>query len=241
MNMKSIILILTIIIVILSITVGFLVFKTEQKQVEIPEETAIQLAKTITIVRPSFASISEIDKYLKNTKLAGLGWAFKKAEETTGIGADFLVALSGQESGFGNNFWSNPPYNNPLSWGVTSKGAGAEAYFESKADCIIKVAGKLKSLYLTPGATYYRGQTVQSVAYYYCGGDDVTWYTGILNLMNSFQKTLPESSRAKLWAMETGIVKGNLPAPYFFTEDYWEKSITKEELSIYLYRINSTK
>ena len=227
-------------VVILSIATGFLIFKIYKPVlIEKPviPDTTIQLAKATTIIRPSFATIQEIDNFLKGTKLSGLGWAFKQAEETSGVGADFMIALSGQESGFGSaNDWSNPPYNNPLSWDITERGAGPYGYFDSKADCIIKVSGYLKKLYLTPGAAYYKGETPQSVAIYYCGGDDISWYSGILSFMQKFQKTLSETQRAKVWGMETGIIKGNLPAPLFFTKDYWTPM--REDLAVYLYRIN---
>ena len=215
-----------VIIIILCLILGFtLIYKTENK---LPEETSIQLAKTITIIRPSFATASEIDKLLKGTRMAGLGWALLKAEQETGIGADFMYALAKQESSLGNaNGWSLPPYNNPYSWDITSKGPGSESKFDSIADCILFVAQKLKKNYLTPGAVYYKGQTVQSVAVYYCGGDDTAWYNSILLGMRVFQSTLPESKRAKIWAMETGIIKGNLPAPLFFTDDYWKQFLAR--------------
>jgi hypothetical protein len=237
--MKATILMLTVIVLILSVILGFLIFKLEYKPAEIPEETAIQLAKQTTIIRPSFATVSEIDKLLKGTRMAGLGWALKMAEEETGIGVDFMYALAKQESSLGNaNNWSLPPYNNPYSWDITESGPGLESKFNSIADCILFVAQKLKKNYLTPGAVYYKGETPQSVAVYYCGGDDVAWYTGILSGMKTFQSSLPENSRAKIWAMETGIIKGNLPAPLFFTNDYWQHFLTPEELAIYFYRIN---
>ena len=238
--MKATILMLTVVILILSIALGFLIFKLEYKSSELPEETAIKLAKQTTIIRPSFAIASEIDKLLKRTRMAGLGWALLKAEKETGIGADFMYALARQESNLGNNNnWSLPPYNNPYSWDITSKGAGSEASFKSIADCILFVAQKLKKNYLTPGAVYYKGETPQSVAIYYCGGDDVAWYTGVLSGMKIFQSSLSESKRAKIWAMETGIIKGNLSPPLFFTDSYWQHSITPEELAIYLWRIQN--
>jgi len=240
--MKATILMLTVIVLILSVILGFLIFKLEYKPAELselPKETAIQLAKQTTIIRPSFATASEIDKLLKGTRMAGLGWALKMAEEETGIGVDFMYALAKQESSLGNaNSWSLPPYNNPYSWDITESGSGLESKFNSIADCILFVAQKLKKNYLTPGAVYYKGETPQSVAVYYCGGDDVAWYTGILSGMKTFQSSLPESKRAKIWAMETGIMKGNLPAPDFHTSDYWTNYMTKEEFAIYLYRIN---
>ncbi|MCX6262614.1 MAG: hypothetical protein NTY95_17580, partial [Bacteroidia bacterium] len=42
---KATILMLTVIILILSITLGFLIFKLEYKPLELPEETAIELAR----------------------------------------------------------------------------------------------------------------------------------------------------------------------------------------------------
>jgi len=234
--MKTITIILAILAIVLLIVDGLLMFKP--KTTELPEETAIQLAKQTTIIRPSFATTQEIDKLLKGTRMTGLGWALKVAEEETGVPADFMWALALQESHLGNNNkWSLPPYNNPYSWDITEKGPGPEAKFNSISDCILFVAQKLKKYYLTPGAVYYKGETPQSVAVYYCGGDDIAWYTGILNGMKTFQASLTESKRAKIWIMESRVLCGDAPAPQFFVneEEYWKDKIS---WVIALYRIN---
>ena len=66
---------LCIIICVLIITVTMLVFKIENlsKEVYVPKETAIQLAQSITVLRPSFVTANYLDNFVKGTPLQGYG------------------------------------------------------------------------------------------------------------------------------------------------------------------------
>ncbi|NLH62467.1 MAG: hypothetical protein GX452_13795 [Ignavibacteriales bacterium] len=68
-------------------------------------ETAVELAKTITVLRPSFMTASQLESIVKGTGLANYGWAFLEAEKQSGIGADYLLAIAIHESGWGSNDW----------------------------------------------------------------------------------------------------------------------------------------
>jgi beta-N-acetylglucosaminidase len=209
--------------------------------VNIPEKTAIQLAQTITVLRPSFVTSTYLDNFVKGTPLYGYGYAFLKAEEISGIGADYLICISIHETGWGKSSnWTQ--YNNPASWGITDSGWNSEAYKISKMtkeQAIVYWATQLKNLYLTKGGTYYSGETLYAINKYYAS--DTGWASSILSIHSSLVKTFPEDAQAKEWVMETGILKGDLPSPNYFTSDYWTKQISKNDLAVILFRINKSK
>jgi hypothetical protein len=213
-------------------------FRSREPQTEPPKETATQLASTITVLRPSFMSASQIEAFLKNTGLAGYGKAFLEAEKQSGIGADYLVAIACHESGYGTNYWWKY-WNNPFSWGVTDSGPNSEAYKirqMSKEEAIIYISKQIKNLYLTPGAPYYSGETLAAINKYYAS--DPNWASSIITIHSSLVKNLPEDVRAKQWIVGARILTGDMPIPTYFSADYWTRPLTREELAIILYRIN---
>jgi len=234
---------LYIIIFVLAVSVILLTIRIENlsKEVYIPKKTSIQLAQSITVLRPSFVSASALDNFVKGTPLFGYGYAFLKAEEVSGIGADFLLCISIHETGWGKSEnWIR--YNNPASWGITDSGWNSEAYkisHMSKEQAIIYWATQLKKLYLTPGGPYYAGETLYAVNKYYAS--DKNWASSILSIHNNLVKTFPEDVQAREWIMETGILRGDRPSPQYFSGDYWTKQISKDELAIILYRINKAR
>jgi len=241
---------LTILIVILSITTGIFYEQSLQRVAVMPETTATQLAQTITVLRPSFITAQQIDNYVKGTGLAGYGWAFIKAEQLSGIGADYLLAIAIHESGWGSNYYTKY-YHQIFSWGVWDSGVTGEAYYSSIAGCLIGeyqvvngvrvwkdgVPVKIKKLYLTKGAPYYAGETLSAINKYYAS--DPNWANAVINIHSKFVQTLPEDVRAKQWVMGAKVMNGNLPSPQYFTSDYWDKPLTREELAIILWRIQN--
>jgi len=229
---------LTILVVILSITTGIFYEQSLQHVAVIPSETAVQLAQTITVLRPSFITAQDIDNYVKGTGLAGYGQAFIDAEKASGIGADYLLSIAIHESGWGSNYWWKY-WNNCFSWGITDSGPNSEAYKVknmSKHDAIVYIATQIKKLYLTPGGMYYRGETLSAIGYYYAS--DTSWANAVINIHSKFAQSLPEDARAKQWVMGAKVMNGDAPAPQYFTSDYWTKPLTREELAIILWRIN---
>ena len=226
-----------VIIIILCLILGFtLIHKTENK---LPEETAIQLATTITVLRPSFLTAKDIDNFLKSTGLAGYGDAFIEAEKQSGIGADYLVSIACHESGYGTNYWWKY-WNNCFSWGITDKGPNSEAYYVkslNKTEAIIYIAKQIKALYLTKGSTYYKGETLSAIGTYYAS--DGSWANNVITIHNNFVKTLPEQVLAQEWIMGSRILNGDLPSPVYFTSDYFTRPLTREEISIILWRIQN--
>jgi len=185
MNMKTIIIFLTIVVLILSVSLGFLIFKfayepEEPKQVEIPEETAVQLASSITVLRPSFMNYADVQKTLKGGGLAGYESSFLRAEEESGIGADVLISIAKLESGNGSNYYWRE-WNNCFSWGITDSGPNSEAYKikeMSKSEAIVYISKRIKELYLTPGGAFYAGETLSAIGKYYAS--DSSWASNVL-------------------------------------------------------------
>ena len=227
-----------IIIIGLVVVLAFILYseKTENK---LPEETAIQLATTITVLRPSFLTAKDIDNFLKSTGLAGYGNAFMEAEKQSGIGADYLVSIAAHESGYGTNYWWKY-WNNCFSWGITDKGPNSEAYYVkslNKTEAIIYIAKQIKALYLTKGSTYYKGETLSAIGYYYASNG--SWANNVITIHNNFVKTLPEQVLAQEWIMGSRILNGDLPSPIYYTSDYFTRPLTREEISIILWRIQN--
>ena len=232
---KWTVLLVVVLVATLVATASFQYNSTQHKI----ENTSIQLAKTITILRPSFIPLPLLRKYLANTGLDGYASAFLEAEKETGIGADWLVAIAQHESANGTNYWWKY-WNNCFSWGITDKGQTKEAKWIknnlTKWQAIIYISKQFYKLYLSPNGTYHIGNTLWDIGRYYAS--DGSWTRKVLAWHDKLEKTLPEDIRAKEWVMQTGILRGNLPAPQYYTSDYFKKPITKEELSIILYRIN---
>jgi hypothetical protein len=237
--MKATVLMLTVVILILSILTGFLFFKLGYKDVKIPEETAIELAKTITVLRPSFITSTIINDYVKGTALGGFGEYLINAEKSSGIGADYLLAIMIHESGWGSGPWIKNGYKAYFSWGITDSGPNSEAgkvKNMSVEDGIVYVANQIKVLYLTKGGAYYKGETLSAIGTYYAS--DGSWASNVINIHAKFTSGLSEEIKSKQWAMSSRILFGDLPSPIYITNDYLTRAMTREELIRILYRIN---
>ena len=142
----------------------------------------IMLIDTDYLIRPSEVSASFIDRRLEGTPLAGLGEAFKDAENKYGVNALFLTALAVHESNYGrsriaqdkNNIFGFMAYDrSPYS------SAGA---FATKADCIDYVASYISRNYLSNSGKYFRGYSIADVNT--CYATDPNWNIGIQIRLN---------------------------------------------------------
>jgi beta-N-acetylglucosaminidase len=248
--MKGII-IITIAILLTVCFLSYLMVCTPRPQTAVnTPQTATQLAQTITVLRPSFMEAKYLDDFTKGTPLQGHGYDFIKAEELSGIGADYLLAIAIHESGWGTNYYSKV-YHQIFSWGVWDRGPTSEAYYSSITGCLVGeyqvingskvwkdgVPVKMKKLYLTKGASYYSGETLSAINKYYAS--DKSWADAVIDIHSKIVENLPEDIRAKQWVMGSKIMNGNLPSPTYYTTDYWTKPITREELAVILWRIQN--
>ena len=227
-----------ILIILLCLIIGFVAYMKITNPTAFPDETSTELAKTITVLRPSFMTSQQIESFIKGTGLAGYSGAFLEAEKQSGIGADYLISIAIHESGWGSNDWWKT-WNNCFSWGVTDTGPNSEAYkikSMTKEEAIIYIAKKIKELYLTKGGAYYSGETLSAIGKYYAS--DSLWASSVIAMHSKLTSNLSEDIKAKQWIMSSRILNGDLPSPVYFTSDYFTRPMTREELSIILYRIN---
>jgi len=227
-----------VIYILLFISVCFLAHSAPQKKPTV-SDTAIQIAQTTTILRPSFIPVETLRKYLAGTGLDGYASAFIEAEKETGIGADWLVAIAQHESANGTNYWWKR-WNNCFSWGITDSGPTQEAKFIkdnlTKWQAIVYISRRFYALYLSENGTYHSGNTLWDIGKYYA--HDGSWTRKVLYWHDRIEKFLPEDIRAKEWVMQTGILRGNLSRPKYVTPDYFSQPVNRKTLAIILYRLN---
>lgn len=117
---------------------------------------------------------------MKGTGLEGLGSWYLKAEQTYGVNAIFLMALTAQESAWGRS--NRAITQNNLS-GFEVYSAGAEgASFGSKGESIMATAELIGEKYINPNGEYYNGVSVASVNIRYCPDDGGHWSSNITQI-----------------------------------------------------------
>lgn len=105
-----------------------------------------------------------------------------KAEETYGVNAIFLMALTAQESAWGT---SNRAKNQNNLSGFEVYSAGAKgASFGSKGESIMATAKLISESYINSDGEHYNGTSVDSVNIKYCPDDGGYWSRSITQIAN---------------------------------------------------------
>lgn len=115
----------------------------------------------------SYLSEEDYEKMLEDTELSGIGDALVKAEEKFGVNGLYLLGLACLESGYGSSYFARDRHN-IVGWGAYDSNPNAAMSFESKDECILHVAEKLKENYLSKGGTYFEGFSPSAVDVHYC-------------------------------------------------------------------------
>ncbi|MDO4283111.1 MAG: glucosaminidase domain-containing protein [Clostridia bacterium] len=115
----------------------------------------------------SYLSEEEYEAMLEGTQLAGIGDALVQAEQEYGVNGLYMMGLACQESGYGKSYYAQNR-NNLVGWCAYDSNPDAAAYFESKSECILHVAEKLKENYLTEGGAYFEGYSPRAIDVHYC-------------------------------------------------------------------------
>lgn len=110
---------------------------------------------------------------------------FIQAEKETGINAVFLASISALESGWARSNVSKTN-NNLFGW-TSSKGYKS---FNSKDECILYVAGRIKELYLTEGGAYFNGYEIEDVNIKYNGSEH--WESNVKSIMKQIKMRIEE-------------------------------------------------
>lgn len=134
------------------------------------------------LLSSSYATINKLARGTRGTGLEGLEGAYLRAEETYGVNAIFLMALTAEESAWGNSHRARTQ-NNMSGFAVYSTGATG-AYFNTKEESIMRTARLLKEDYLTYGGQYHYGYSSDSVNVRYCPDDGFNWSNNINKIAN---------------------------------------------------------
>lgn len=110
-------------------------------------------------------------KAFQNTKMQGLEKYFIQAERETGINALYLAGLAVHESGWNTSKFANKR-NNLFGWQAYDNNLDKTKYFESKGECILFVAERIKTLYLNENGMFHSGYTIESISSRYASDKD---------------------------------------------------------------------
>lgn len=103
-----------------------------------------------------------------------------KAEQTYGVNAIFLMALTAQESAWGTSYRARTQ-NNLSGYAVYSSDAEGVT-FGSKGESIMATAKLIAEDYINSSGIYYKGASVASVNIRYCPNDGGHWSSNIIQI-----------------------------------------------------------
>lgn len=153
-------------------------------------EPLTSISTNTEVSSKSGATIEELDAYLEDFNLGGLGEAVLEVEEEYGINAFFTVGVMRLESGNGTSKLS---INKNNLFGLAAYDGSAYhsgLSFETKSDCV-KYFGKLiKNHYIDEGRT-----TANSINTKYCSSK--TWARKISSISNHCSNSISETREAE--------------------------------------------
>ena len=117
----------------------------------------------MNLLTPSYIKEETLAKAFQNTKMQGLEKYFIQAEKETGINALYLAGLAVHESGWNTSKFAEKR-NNLFGWQAYDNDLDKTKYFESKGECILFVAERIKTLYLTESGMFHSGYTIESIS-----------------------------------------------------------------------------
>ena len=84
-----------------------------------------------------------------------------------GVNGLYLMGLACLESGYGKSEFARKR-NNLVGWNAINSNANKASYFESKEECILYVAERLKTNYLNENGCYFNGYSARAIDVKYC-------------------------------------------------------------------------
>ncbi len=150
----------------------------EQKKIQVTSRgsfntTAIKPIKNYSLTvnsdlrTKSNLSADDFNKMLADTNLKGLGKALEQAEKEHSVNGLYLMGLACLESSYGNSNFAKKR-NNLVGWGAYDSNPNKAKYFNSKDECILYVAERLKTNYLSENGTYFEGYSAKAIDIHYC-------------------------------------------------------------------------
>lgn len=145
-------------------------------------------AYSMNLLKGSSVTAYELNQFLKETNMSGLGAAFVNAELQTGVNAIFLTSLAIHESGWGSSKIAKDK-NNLFGYGAYDSSPYRSAVsFGTKQEGVIHVANKLKTNYLLEDGKYYAGPTLAGINKRY--SSDSEWGKKIASTMNQIDASI---------------------------------------------------
>ena len=126
-------------------------------------EENLNFEYNMNLLTKSYIKEETLAKAFENTTMQGLEKYFIQAEKETGINALYLAGLAVHESGWNTSKFAKER-NNLFGWQAYDNDLDKTKYFESKGECILFVASKIKKLYLTEGGTFHSGYTIENIS-----------------------------------------------------------------------------
>lgn len=176
-------------LLIINIILILLIYIIPSNNIEITKEEIIQIRETIKITNRgmeqkrniknlnidvnsdlrilSNLTADEYNKMLENTELNNLGNALEKAEKEHEVNGLYLMGLACLESGYGKSEFARKR-NNLVGWNAVNSNPNKASYFESKEECILYVAERLKTNYLNENGCYFNGYSARAIDVKYC-------------------------------------------------------------------------
>lgn len=171
------------------------ILKESNHRLEIGTEKEITKSEIFfdenNVLTKSNVSLKDLALILRDTGLEGLEEYYLLSEESLGINALFLAALTAHESAWGESERCIEQ-NNLSGYAVYSPSSKGRS-FKSKGESILETAKLLKENYLTNGASYFKGYSVKDINSSYCPSD-YTWSKSIIEISKNFVNEIKSSS-----------------------------------------------
>jgi hypothetical protein len=137
------------------------------------------LATGSDILQPSLETAADLDAFLGNTNLAGMGTEYIRAEARTGVNARFLLGITWTENRAGSSYLSQTQHN---LFSITGGGPGGFLSYASDQESIQSAADYIGAQYARPGGQHYRGGTIAAVGSVYAA--DPQWADKVARASN---------------------------------------------------------
>lgn len=139
------------------------------------------------ISEPSYITVEDIDWFLWDTELVGLGHAYAKSEALHDINAVYLMAITILESGYGTSRLAKDK-NNISGFSAYDKNPYEDAkYFETKDDCVLITAELLNVNYVNRGS-----MSIEDINKRYASDSEWSW-----KVNNIAEKIVEEVNKEK--------------------------------------------
>lgn len=170
-----------------------------QKKLEEEERIRLESLKTYIYISSddlrvtSDIKVEELSMLLQGTKLQHLAQDYIDAQNTYGVNALFLAALTANESGWGTS-WLAENKNNLTGYAAYPGKERDARHFSSKRESIMETAKLLSNHYLNPNGKYHNGYSLEEVNIMYCqfadGSANYGWSNAIKAIMTDFARNL---------------------------------------------------